>query len=305
MRNIYIPGETTYDIIFKNDTPVEAKVGGSQLNTAVSLGRLNLPVSMITRIGNDTVGNICASFIKANGIDVSFVSRTKGTSRVSLAFLDQNNNADYTFLEAENQGPVHFPELKQDDIILFGSSFAIRDDIRTELLRFLRVAKQKNAIIIYDPNFRKSNSSDQNKRIERVKENMQMASIVKGSDDDFVQLFGAKNAGNVWKEINKTGVKVLFYTAGKKGVAVHWGKERLYSEVPEIRPLSTIGAGDSFTAGLIYSLFTSQVKMRDLDQLSKDDFLQMVNMSTSFAQEVCLSYENYISKEFAQSIIQD
>ena len=41
MASIYGVGETTYDIVFKNGSPVGAHVGGSILNTVVTMGRLN------------------------------------------------------------------------------------------------------------------------------------------------------------------------------------------------------------------------------------------------------------------------
>ena len=92
MQNIYILGETTYDIIFKDNQPFEAKVGGSQLDTAISLGRLHLPVSFISHIGDDAVGEISTSFIKENGIDDSYIIRHEGASRIALAFLNKNND---------------------------------------------------------------------------------------------------------------------------------------------------------------------------------------------------------------------
>jgi fructokinase len=45
MRNIYAIGETVLDILFKDQLPVTAKAGGACLNSAVTLGRLNLPVA--------------------------------------------------------------------------------------------------------------------------------------------------------------------------------------------------------------------------------------------------------------------
>lgn len=305
MQRIYILGETTYDIIFKNNKPIDAKVGGSQLNTAVSLGRLKLPLSFITQIGKDNVGDICALFIKENGIDDSLIKRNEGASRVALAFLDENNNANYSFFRAENSGTFSFTEINANDIILFGSSFAMRADIREELVGFLKLAKEKHAIIIYDPNFRKSNDLEKEKRLQIVKQNMQLASIVKGSDDDFINIFGADNSLEIWKEVRNLGVKALFYTANKNGVNVHWKSSSLFLDVPVIKPKSTIGAGDSFSAGIIYSLFKKGIKTDQLENLSSEDWRGIGEKSISFAQEVCLSYDNYISVEFAKSILQN
>lgn len=302
MQNIYILGETTYDIIFKDNKPVDGKVGGSQLNTAISLGRIQLPVSFISQIGKDPIGEICSSFIMKNGIDTSYITRVEGSSRVALAFLNENNDATYSFFKAGSSSAFQFPRVKENDIILFGSSFATRDDIRESLLDFLTKAKASNAIIVYDPNYRKGNATNESERLRFVKENIELATIVKGSDDDFENIFGFKNASDTWEELSKLDVKCLFYTANKNGIRVHWEKSSLFLTVPAIEPLSTIGAGDNFNAGLIFSLYTEEIEKQKLWRLTSKDYGQMANISTRFAQEVCLSYDNYISTQFAKQL---
>jgi fructokinase len=64
MRKIYTIGETVLDIVFKDQHPVTAKAGGACLNSAVTLGRLNLPVYFVGEYGMDEVGNIIDAFLK-------------------------------------------------------------------------------------------------------------------------------------------------------------------------------------------------------------------------------------------------
>jgi len=73
MRKIYGIGETVLDIIFKNNQPQAAKAGGSVLNSVVSMGRMNLPVSFISEYGQDDVGTLIDDFLKSNGVDSSCV----------------------------------------------------------------------------------------------------------------------------------------------------------------------------------------------------------------------------------------
>ena len=64
----YTIGETVIDLIFKNMQPQAAKVGGSALNTSVSLGRLGNRVSFISEIGTDELGDWCKRFLADNGV---------------------------------------------------------------------------------------------------------------------------------------------------------------------------------------------------------------------------------------------
>ena len=95
---IYTLGETVLDILFKDGKPVSATPGGSMLNTAVSLGRMGVPVSFISEYAADTTGSIIKDFLNENGVDTSFVSNhLDGKTSLALAFLDEKNNAAYSF----------------------------------------------------------------------------------------------------------------------------------------------------------------------------------------------------------------
>src|ERR1035437_6824051 len=101
MRKVYTIGETVLDIVFKNLQPVAAKAGGSMLNTAVSLGRLGLPVHFISEYGIDTVGEIIDGFLNSNSVATQYVYHyADGKSALALAFLDEKNNANYSFYKA-------------------------------------------------------------------------------------------------------------------------------------------------------------------------------------------------------------
>ena len=75
MRKVIGIGETILDIIFKNDQPHTAVPGGSVFNGLVSLGRLGVPVSFISEVGNDHVGEIIRRFMEENHISTEFVDR--------------------------------------------------------------------------------------------------------------------------------------------------------------------------------------------------------------------------------------
>lgn len=88
MRKIFGIGETVLDIIFKDGQPQAAKAGGSVLNSVVSMGRMNLPVSFISEYALDDVGNLIDNFLKDNGVDSSYVNRFRdGLHRLPLHSL--------------------------------------------------------------------------------------------------------------------------------------------------------------------------------------------------------------------------
>jgi fructokinase len=69
--------------------------------------------------------------------------------------------------------------------------------------------------------------------------------------------------------------------------------------VQKITPVSTIGAGDNFNAGMITSIYSNNIKMEQLVKLTEQEWSKVIATAVAFATHVCLSYENYISPEFA------
>ena len=159
MRKIVGIGETILDIIFKNGQPRAAVPGGSVFNGIVSLGRMGENVAMITETGNDKVGDIIVDFMKANHVSTESVCRfNNGRSALSLAWLDDNNDADYQFYKDYPKArlEVEWPVIDADDIVMMGSYFVLNPVLRDKVLEFLTYAQERGAIIYYDFNFRKS-----------------------------------------------------------------------------------------------------------------------------------------------------
>jgi len=301
MRKIYGIGETVYDIIFKDGAPQAAKPGGSVLNAMVSLGRTGLPVSFVSEYGKDDVGSLIDNFLNDNGVDTSCAYRYEdANTSLALAFLDDKNDAHYTFHKdfPERRLDIEFPHLKREDILLCGSFYAVWSEIRPKFLGFIRSAAESGALILYDPNFRKSHVSEIDMLRPLITENMEIASIVRGSDEDFRNIFGAGSAGEAW-EIIRNYCSCLVYTASAGGVFVRTDSFSGDFPVKKINPVSTIGAGDNFNAGMVAAIYNNGIISEDLSKIGEEQWRRIVSSGVEFASEVCLSYENYISKEFA------
>ncbi|MCU0473849.1 MAG: PfkB family carbohydrate kinase [Bacteroidales bacterium] len=302
MRKIYGIGETVFDIIFKDGSPQAAKAGGSVLNSVVSMGRVGLPVSFISEFGKDDVGNLIETFLKDNGVNTSFINRYEDSNTtLALAFLDEKNDARYTFYKNHHPGKLKsdHPDVRKDDILLCGSFYSIWSEIRERFKRLVSGAREKGALVIYDPNFRKSHLIELENLRPLIIENMQMANLVRGSNEDFKNIFGAGNVDDAYMEI-KHYCTNLVYTANNEGVYVKTPGFSGKFDVKKITPVSTIGAGDNFNAGMITSIFQKNIRPDQLSSLTEKEWEEIIATAIDFATEVCLSYENYISGDFAE-----
>ncbi|MBQ4474716.1 MAG: carbohydrate kinase, partial [Bacteroidales bacterium] len=284
MRKIYFIGETVYDIIFRNGKAVESCPGGPILNTSVSLGRMGEKVYVVGDQANDAIGNIIADFLSDNNVSTKYLTLyNDAKSRVALAFLYDTREPAYSFYKIRVNGEIKitFPEVKQDDIVLFGSFTSIKAEVRDDLMACLRQAKEAGAIIIYDPNFRPSHLKDRERALPLIKENLEIADIVKGSNEDFQLIFESNSALDTNEIVKGYGCRKFIYTANKYGVNLVTSDFHKVFDVPRITPVSTVGAGDSFNAGLIYGLIKQNVYASDLENMSLEVWRKVIYCAIS------------------------
>lgn len=302
MRKIYTIGETLFDIIFKNGQPQAGKAGGAMLNSSVSLGRIGMPVHLISEYGDDDIGRIIDNFLKGNGVSTLFTDHYReGSTALAIAVLNEKNDASYTFYKnyPSRRFEMDFPQIRKDDIILCGSIYAITREIRQKFVGFVTGADAAGALVLYDPNFRKAHASELDELRPLIIENIQMASIIRGSDEDFKNIFGASSPDKAWDVIKKY-CNCMVYTASSEGVYVRTTNFEGSFTVRKIKPVSTIGAGDNFNAGMIASIYKNGITRDQLAVMGEDMWSKVISSGVDFASDVCLSYENYISTEFAE-----
>lgn len=300
MAKIFNVGETTYDIIFRNGMPTGAVVGGSVLNTSVTLGRLGLPVLFISRMGNDQIGDLSLKFLNDNGVNCDYVTRFEGNSRLALAFMDDENNASYEFYKAEKSPSLFFPDLEHNDIVTFGSTNALRDEGRNNLLIFLNQAHDKNVLTIYDPNIREFGPLELVEVRRKFEENIYLAKVLKGSNHDFKRIYDTDDADVIFKKVELFGVETLIVTSSSNSVEIRTKDLSFSIPVEPVKTVSTIGAGDNFTAGLVYGFVKCKVLTETLCEQTESDWKEIIEYAKRFAAEVCQSESNYISTEFAE-----
>ena len=286
-------GETVLDILFKDDQPQKAVPGGSTFNSIVSLGRVGVPCCMVTEVGGDHVGGIICHYLQENGVSSEYVCRHQHIkSHISLAFLDEHNDAQYVFYKDHASVSLDgkLPEMSQDDVVLFGSFFAINPVIRPVVGGLLLAAREAGAWLYYDVNFRKLHIADLPNVMPNIEENMCLADLVRGSMEDFDYLYGLHDGDAIYERVSHY-CRILILTDGARSICVYSPEGCETYPVQAIETVSTVGAGDNFNAGYIYAMLQG-----------KGDQASRIEMAQRWSQDVCRQMGNNISDELVASI---
>jgi fructokinase len=239
-----------------------------------------------------------------NHVDSSNISvYPEAKSPVSLAFLNDKNDAEYIFYKDHPHDKLDFvyPDIQPDDIVMYGSFYAVNPVIRPQMFAFLEHAQRQGAILYYDVNFRASHANEVMKVTPNILENLEFADIVRGSKEDFEVMFNKSDADVVYRSQISFYCKNFIYTQGAEPLVLRavGGFSKEYPVV-QTETVSTIGAGDNFNAGFVYGLVKYGIT-RDMLEAGVNEALwdKVVGEAQQFAANVCKSINNSVDQAFA------
>ena len=293
---VYALGESLLDIIVSSMDDVVIRPGGAMLNTSISLGRSQIEVWLITELGDDDTSKLITSFLQDNNVKTGYISQYKNNNTsLALAFLDDKKKPKYTFIKKypDERRFANQPNFTKNDILLFGSLYSIDKKIRKQLSLLISSANTNKSLIIYDPNIRNAHHLEDEELMNSIIENIEISNIIKGSDEDFTNIFGNSNTEYQLEEIRKINKEALIIiTKGADGIIANINEKQIELASIKTNIVSTIGAGDAFNAGIIKAIVSLDLRSNLEIYNSLETILQS---GLEFSSQVCSSMDNYIN----------
>lgn len=253
MARALVIGEALIDIVERDGTVRGEHVGGSPLNVAVGLARLDRDVDFLTHIGDDARGRRIADYVAASGAHLVAGSISATKTPVAMAKLDADGAATYDFdIEWRLSGT---PEVGPPLVAHTGSIASVLDPgclAVAALLDTYRVS----ATVTFDPNVRPALIDDADQARARIERLVERSDVVKASDEDLRWLYpnvAPEDAAGRWLE---TGPAVVAVTMGGDGAFATCAAGSVRVEARKVDVVDTVGAGDSFMTGLIDALWS-------------------------------------------------
>lgn len=243
-------GEALIDIVVSRGRQDE-HVGGSPANVAMGLARLGHPTDLLTHLGADQRGTRITEQLSGTGVRVVPVQSAPRTS-TATARLDAAGVASYEFDLGWDIPPV---DLTGTVHLHTGSIAATLEPGASRVLETLRAARPV-ATISYDPNLRPSVMGEPHDVRARVEELIGWSDVVKASDEDIAWLYAGAPVEQVAHLWGRLGPSVVVVTRGADSALLHLPATGGQVLVPALaaRVVDTVGAGDSFMAGLLSGL---------------------------------------------------
>jgi fructokinase len=259
---VTVIGEAIIDLVpGRQPRTFHAVPGGSPYNVAIGLARLGHQTSLMARLADNAFGRLLREHAGAEGIDLTAAPHASEPSTLAVVSLDATAQASYDFYmdgtadwqwTAEETGRA--PE--GTAVLHFGSlaSWTPPGDVRIgELADQMRT--RGDVLISYDPNVRPGLLGDHGHGQRMIERAVPLAHLVKASTDDIAWLYPDRTPDQVAQHWLGLGATVVVITASAEGADAFTAHGlSVHRPARDIRVVDTVGAGDSFTAGLIGSL---------------------------------------------------
>lgn len=274
---------------------MEAHPGGAPANYLAALSKFGAKTAMIGKVGRDSFGELLLDTLEKCGIDNSgIVSTDEAFTTLAFVTLDKYGDREFSFARKPGADTcLRFEEInlgmiENSRVLHFGTLSFTAQPSKEATEKAVRFAKERKKLVSFDPNLRKPIWNDLNAAREAILWGLNMADVVKISDDEVEFAFGLtaeKGAALIEKEYK---VPLVFVTCGSKGAYYHTSKCHGFVPCPSnLNVIDTTGAGDIFGGSAMYMILESGKKPEDLD----DDELRRI---TSFScASASLSTQRY------------
>lgn len=241
-------------------------VGGAVFNTAIALGRLDIPVRFFTGISTDFFGEMLSDALAASKVGLQLVKYSERPTTMAYVKLTEGQ-ATYLFYDEETAGRMlteaDLPAIGPDVEAMHFSCISLIPEPCGGTYEALMRREHLSRVMMLDPNIRAGFIKDKAKHAARIQRMMAMADIVKLSDDD-LDWFGETGSHDEiagrWLAL---GPKLVVVTGGSKGITGYTRDGKVTVPAARVTVVDTVGAGDTVNAGLLTSL-------RDQGLLTKD-----------------------------------
>jgi fructokinase len=289
---IALAGEALIDFASQGGLTFQGHPGGSPLNAAVACARLGEPPFYLTQLSTDLFGDHLVRYLAENGVDTHFVLRADAPSTFAFVEHTAGSNRYAFFTRGSADGgyaPSPLPDLPPETRFLhFGSISLLAEPSATSITAIV-AAHVGRTVVVFDPNVRPSLIPDLLAYRARCQGWFARTDLLKLSEEDLELLCPGASLPEAAGRWLAAGAKAVVITRGASGAELHRaGRPVVRVPAPEVKVVDTVGAGDTFSAGLSVGLLDGGVlRAEDLLTASDGTFRRALEFAAAAAALSC------------------
>ena len=294
---IVVCGEALFDVFATGERPtavdLSACQGGSPFNLATGIVRLGGNASFFGGLSHDLFGRKLHAALAAEGVDLSAAPRPDAPTALVMVSVDDRGVPVYTFYGSGTADrmvtPSDLERVPVDVESVHVGSYCMVVEPVASTLRALVDRQGGRSLIVYDPNVRLTIEPDVAKWRESVRWMQRRADVLKVSEEDIHALYPGMRVDTFINESLDAGVALVVVTWGERGV-VAVTRSQLAVEVPAVpvAVVDTVGAGDTFQAGLLAWLQRAgKLTRQAVEDLGQDELLEALRFAARAAAITC------------------
>ena len=250
--NIDLQGSSEAPLIFNDSNPgeIEMSAGGVGRNISENLARISIDSKILSYVGDDTLGDFVINKTKVANVDTSLLIKhsTLPTSQY-LSLLDDNNDMLVSISDMRIIDEMSIQDIiKWKDELNNSSAIVVDTNIPVEVIEYV-VEHFSQIPLFLDPvSFAKTSKILHIiGKFHTVKPNKLEAELISG-----IKIEDDKSMLSAAQKIFEMGCKQIFITLGRDGVFYYDGNKHGHHLHQGVKMMSANGAGDAFTAGVVY-----------------------------------------------------
>ncbi len=235
--------------------------GGDAIVTAVAASRLGSRVGFITRVGNDAFKDFLLDSWAAENIEINYVRLVEGYNGLYIVSRQSDGKKELAFYRKKSAATMLSIDDIQEDYIerasivySTGITQSLSQSARDAVNKAFFVAKCKQTLTAYDPNFRSGLWSETEAReaFEEVVDNVDI--LLLNSKHDGEKLFQQNSPDKLIKTYWDMGVSIVAVKMGDQGSVIGYKGE--ISHIPSCIGdiVDTTGAGDAYNGGFLHGI---------------------------------------------------
>lgn len=283
---ILCAGESLIDMV-PEGTYYRPLPGGAVYNTAIALGRMGIPTGYLWPISRDSFGRTLLQPLAEANVDTDLCPRSDRLTTLAFVTLT-GGEARYSFYDEGSAGrmlfPEDLPEIPDDITALFIGGISLVPDPCGAAIEALVERVHHRMPVMIDPNIRPFFIHDEPAYRARLDRLFAMTDAVKLSGDDLEWLVPGASHTEAAAAILDKGPRVVFQTGGSQGARAHWSGEPLAANAIRVEVADTIGAGDTFNAGVLAALHqTGMLTRQGMDDMTDTAISAALSLGTRAA----------------------